>query len=118
MSHEKFKNCIDVCYDCAIECKHCEISCLNEADVKMLARCIKLDSDCVAICNLTATMMAGESEFINEFLQLCAYACDDCASECEKHSHMEHCKKCAEACRRCADECRETIKINKVQVAY
>lgn len=118
MSHEKFKNCIDACYDCAILCKHCEVSCLNEEDVKMLARCIKLDSDCAAMCNMTALMMAGGSEFVNEFLQLCAFICDDCASECEKHMHMEHCKKCAEACKRCADECRETIKINKVQVSY
>lgn len=106
MSHEKFQSCIDACYDCAAECKHCETACLEEKDIKELVRCIKLNSDCATMCVLTAKMMSGGSEFSSQVGELCADICDACAEECEKHSHMEHCKKCAEACRTCAEECR------------
>jgi hypothetical protein len=32
--------------------------------------------------------------------------CEMCADECDRHSHMAHCRVCAEACRKCAAECR------------
>jgi len=118
MSYEKFKDCMDACFNCALECRHCLESCLKEEDIKILTRCIRINNDCAAICNLTATLMAGDSEFVNEFLQLCTIICDDCAIECGKHSYLEHCKRCAEASERCSEEYRETIWINKVQVAY
>ncbi len=60
MSHQKFKDCIDACSECAVECSHCESECLNEQDVKMLARCIKLDHDCAAICLFAMQAMARE----------------------------------------------------------
>ncbi len=42
MSHQKFKSCIAACSECAVECAHCESECLNEQDIKMLTRCIKV----------------------------------------------------------------------------
>ncbi|MGZ6520079.1 MAG: four-helix bundle copper-binding protein, partial [Bacteroidia bacterium] len=41
------------------------------------------------------------------FLKLCGKICERCATECEKHSEHEHCKKCAEVCRKCAEMCLE-----------
>jgi hypothetical protein len=113
MSHEKFQSCIDECNSCAVECRHCAVSCLGEKDVEMLTRCIKLNYDCSSICLLAIELMAGGSEFAKKFCVLCADVCDECAAECEKHSHMEHCKKCAEACRKCAIACRE-MSLEKV----
>ena len=54
--------CILACNDCAIECNECAAACLNEADVKMMARCIALDTDCAAICQLAAAAVARGSE--------------------------------------------------------
>ncbi len=105
MSHQKYQSCIAACYECAVECSHCGSECLNEQDSKALARCIKLDQDCAAICFLAIAAMARGSEFAKQICDLCAKICTACAEECEKHSHMEHCKKCAEACRKCAAEC-------------
>jgi HD superfamily phosphodiesterase len=34
-----------------------------------------------------------------------------CATECEKHSDMEHCKECADACRKCAAECKAMLEV-------
>lgn len=106
MSHKIFESCIAACLECALECKHCASACLGEDDVKMLARCIRLDHDCASICMLAIEAMAGGSEFVKQICKLCAEICDTCAAECEKHKHMEHCKKCAEACRKCAVACR------------
>lgn len=107
MSHERYQSIIDTCYDCATECLHCQNACLEEDNVNEMIRCIKLDNDCATICLVAATMMAGGSEFAKQVSQLCSSLCDACAEECEKHSNMEHCKKCAEKCRKCAEACRE-----------
>jgi hypothetical protein len=106
MSHEAMRSCIDACNECALECEHCATACLNETEVKALARCIALDLECAEICRTATIVMARGSERAGEFCQLCADVCEDCARECERHKHMDHCRRCAEACRRCAEECR------------
>ena len=105
MAHQKFKSCIDACYTCAAVCDHCATACLQEQDVKMMARCIALDMDCAQICRMAAAYMARGSEFAKAICQLCADVCQTCGDECAKHQ-MAHCQECAEACHRCAEECR------------
>jgi len=105
MAHEQNKQLLDALYNCAAECNHCATACLDEQDVKMLAKCINLDIDCADICTLTATLIARGSEHGNHLLEECAEICNACADECEKHQQMEHCKSCAEACRKCAEAC-------------
>lgn len=108
MPHKKFSSCIQACYACAEACNHCAVECLQEQDVKMMARCIALDIDCAQICEAAASAMARASESAKSYCELCAKACDQCAAECERHS-MSHCKECAQACRRCAQECRQMM---------
>ncbi|MBA2563555.1 MAG: four-helix bundle copper-binding protein [Chitinophagaceae bacterium] len=107
MSHEQNKGLLDALNNCAAECNHCATACLDEQDVKMLARCIKLDIDCADICMLTASYVARGSEHAEHLKKECAEICNACAEECEKHAKMgmEHCRKCAEACRKCAEAC-------------
>lgn len=78
---------------------------LQVQDVKMMARCIAVDIDCVAICRLAAGYMPRSSEMAKQVCTLCADVCDICGDECAKHQ-PDHCQQCAEACRRCAQECR------------
>ena len=73
MAHEKYASCIEACQDCAAECEHCATACLQEDDVKMMERCIRLDRDCADMCSLAAQFMARDSEFAGEFC--------DCAAE-------------------------------------
>jgi hypothetical protein len=105
MPHSEFKSCIDACNDCALACEHCASACLTESDVKAMARCIALDTDCAAICHLAAAYMGRGSELAQSICQSCAEVCERCGEECAKHP-MDHCQACAEACRRCADACR------------
>jgi adenine-specific DNA methylase len=108
MAHEKNKELLDALNNCAAECNHCATACLDEQDVNMLARCIKLNIDCADICQLTTSYVTRSSEHAHHLLKECAEICEACAEECEKHSHLEHCRVCAEACRRCAEECMQT----------
>ena len=107
MSHQQNKSLIDTLNNCISECNHCFNSCLDEKDVKMLSKCIKLDIDCAQICSLTVSLISRGSDHGRHLLTECAEVCNKCADECEKHAAMgmEHCKTCAEACRSCAVEC-------------
>jgi hypothetical protein len=109
MAHEKNMELLTALNDCVIECNHCAAACLEEKDVKMLAKCIKLDIDCAAICQLMASLVARGSEHGNHLLKECAEVCEACAAECEKHTHMEHCRRCAEACHHCAELCAQGV---------
>ena len=71
----------------------------------MLERCIQLYRDCATICWTASHVMSRDSEYAKQICNTCAYICDACAEECEKHQRMEHCKLCAQACRKCAEEC-------------
>lgn len=106
MTHEKYATCIEACYQCAAACDHCATSCLNEDDVKMMARCIALDVDCADICRMAAAFMARNSEYAAAICSLCADICQACGDECAKHG-ASHCQACARACHRCAEECRK-----------
>ena len=105
MAQQQYQSCIDACNACADACDFCAASCLQEQDIKAMARCIALDMDCAQICRMAASYMARGSEFSATVCQMCAEICDSCADECAKHP-MAHCQECAEACRRCAEECR------------
>jgi len=103
--HQQYESCIEACNECANACDMCTASCLQEDDVKMMARCIALDIDCAQLCRLAAATMARGSEAAKIICEACAALCDMCAEECGKHQ-MQHCQDCAAACRKCADECR------------
>jgi hypothetical protein len=102
---------IEELYSCAAECLRCHSACQHEKEKDMLVRCMMLDQDCEDICRLTAQLYERDSENAELFTKLCSDICEKCAEECEKHAHMEHCKKCAEACRHCAETCREHQKV-------
>lgn len=108
MAHEKYRDCIEACNACAIECEHCATACLHEDNVKMMARCIELDRTCAGICSYAARQMAADSEFADRICALCAEICEACGDECAKHP-VDHCQRCAEACHRCAEACRQMV---------
>jgi hypothetical protein len=91
---------------CAEACEHCADACLGEADVKMMAGCVRLDRDCAEACWLAAAFMSRGSRFAAALRRVCAEVCEACGAECGKHKH-DHCQRCAEACRACAAECRK-----------
>ncbi|MDD2313728.1 MAG: four-helix bundle copper-binding protein [Proteiniphilum sp.] len=101
-----YTSCIEASLLCASSCNFCASACTQEEDVNKMAKCIRTDMECAAICYTAAELMSLGSSRAAEICRLCAEICDECASECEKHAHR-HCQECAEACRNCAAECRE-----------
>jgi hypothetical protein len=109
MSHEKYEeyqDCIAACHACAVACNHGAACCLQEPDVKSMARCIALQSDCAQICELAVAFMSGGSDHSPALCALCADICRACGTECQRHD-LDHCQQCAEACFRCEKECRK-----------
>jgi hypothetical protein len=109
MSHEQNRDLVRALSECVAECNHCAVACLNEKDVSMLSRCIQLDIDCAAICELAIGYVSRGAVHAENILHVCGDICAACAEECEKHSHMDHCKKCAEVCRKCAELCHAGV---------
>ncbi len=103
------KDLIEKLGECAAICNYCATACLGEKEVAMLTRCISLDLDCADICKTVAGMMARGSQHASHLLGECREICLACAAECEQHSHMKHCEKCAAICRDCAELCEEEI---------
>ena len=93
--------------ECSAACNFCSTACMHEKDTAALLRCIKLDLDCAEVCKTAAVLAERDSESLDIFLPACAVICNRCAEECEKHDHMEHCRRCAELCRQCARACRQ-----------
>lgn len=104
MHRSQYKAGIEACESCANACDHCTAACLQEVDVKRMARCIALTIDCAAICRLAAGAMARDSEMVRNICKACADICEACANECRKFD-TPHCKECADACMRCAKLC-------------
>jgi hypothetical protein len=102
---ERNQSMLNALNDCVAQCNYCAAACLEEQDVAMLTRCIKLDIDCADVCLLTASLIARGSEHARHLLKECVEICNACANECERHSHMEHCRLCAQICRQCAEAC-------------
>lgn len=109
MLQDQQKELLMALSQCAIACSYCAAACLDEQDVHMLTRCIKLDMDCAEVCTVTASFVARGSAHAQHLLKECAEICEACAVECEKHAAhgMEHCRACAEACRKCAEACMQ-----------
>lgn len=106
----QYQSVIEALNACAAACDHCFDACLQEEDIKMMVRCIRLDRDCAEICKLTASALARNAEAARILLQACADICQECGAECAKHGdHMEHCRECAEACKACEAACRAAI---------
>lgn len=102
MKHEEL---IRTLYECAAHCNHCADACLEEQDIKMMVKCIRLDRVCASTCTATAQALSVNSVNIKGLVDFCIEICERCAEECSRHKE-DHCQKCAEACKRCAQACR------------
>ncbi len=117
MTNQQYQKCIEACLECATECNHCAVTCLEEKDVQHLTKCIRLNLECAVICRASAELMTLGSTYSHQICDLCATICNACAKMCEQHANMgmEHCRECAEACRACAKETMEVYQNLKKQ---
>ena len=70
---------------------------------------VKIMTDCIEICQLTADALVRGSLMHKVLCMVCADICDACAVSCEEIGDPAM-MKCAETCYVCADNCRESSK--------
>lgn len=101
------ENLIKTLYDCAAACNYCADACLDEDNVKMMVRCIRLDKICAETCIATAKALAvnAPNDDLKGLVKYCMEICRKCGDECAQHK-TDHCKRCAEACKRCEEACK------------
>jgi hypothetical protein len=99
MQTQVLDRCIEACTECSAECRRCADACRH---MEGMEDCANACAECAMVCDrCVQTMRAGS----NADCRQCAEVCERCASECEKHSHMEHCRYCADVCRTCMQAC-------------
>jgi len=106
----EYNNLVSELEASAQACNVCFAACLNEEEVSLMARCIELTRECAEVCQISASMVARESENADRFLRLCAEISMACDEECSKHQ-LEYCQNCAKSCRHCAVLCIERAAV-------
>ncbi|WP_396175779.1 four-helix bundle copper-binding protein [Flavobacterium sp.] len=61
-----------------------------------------------AVCKKLLAALQNSSD-VSDLFRRCEDPCNECATECEKHSHIQHCTDCAKACRACAEACKTML---------
>lgn len=107
--NQKSAELIAILNECAATCRFCSVTSLNEETVKSMVSSIKSNLDCSEMCNLLASYLSRNSAHASHLLKECIEICEACATECEKHPHMDHCRECAETCRKCAEACKNAL---------
>jgi hypothetical protein len=106
MKYQDNEDCIAVCLGCASFCNHTALWCIDvESHRVEMKKCIELTLECAALCAATAQLISMGSERAKELCRLCAEACDNCASQCNKFN-SEELNACTDLCRKCAAVCR------------
>jgi hypothetical protein len=106
---------IDALSDCAQACNADTAADLTEPDLAEMVTCIRLCLDCIDVCTATAAVLGRLNGYdptvIRPLVESCIAVCNICGDECERHSHMPHCRVCTQACRRCERACRDLLHI-------
>ena len=105
---------VEALEDCANTCNQCADACLSEERLEPLAKCIRLNLDCAAICSAVSSILSRQTEYdanvTRPALEACIAACHSCGDECASHAeHMEHCRVCADVCRTCEQACQDLL---------
>ena len=50
--------CIEVCQRCVASCTACADECLDQADIGLLLRCVRLNLDCADVCTVIARLLS------------------------------------------------------------
>lgn len=104
VSAEHVQNCIR-------DCKQCKFHCLEMKDhFPHHQQCIFNCELCISVCESVLVMMLlKKKKHFDKGFELMKAVCMECSKECEKHTSMPTCLKCASSCK----ECVNSIEGNK-----
>lgn len=102
---EILEQCIFTSMECFDHCNICATDCNGKPN---MLNCMKVCNECAYISFLFAEDCERDSPNLGYSIQLFIKACEDCATECEKHK-LTSCQKCAQICRLCALGCKQLL---------
>lgn len=102
MNEQALQDCIRHCWECR---HHCQTElytyCLQEGGEHAQAGHVKLMTDSIQICQISADFMTRQSEYHEATCRACAEICRACAASCREIGMDD----CADICQACADSC-------------
>lgn len=111
--HADLQACIESCRECLQECQETLYGhCLEMGGEHVEKEHVKLMTDCIQFCQMSADFMSRGSSLHAAVCAACAEVCEACAESCERIGG-ERMLRCAEICRQCARSCREMGKMKK-----
>lgn len=114
MTDQNIQDCIEQCWKCR---HHCQTDlytyCLQQGDEHVEAEHVKLMTDCIQICQVSADFMTRQSHFHEVTCRACMEICTACAKSCRDIGMND----CAETCQACADSCAKMVDSSQRKVA-
>ncbi len=102
---DRFQECIDLCWTARTECQKTFFShCLEMGGKHVESNHVRVLTDCIAICQLTADSLVRESPVYAALAAACAAICEACAESCDAietetmRQVGAHCRAAAHAC--------------------
>ena len=109
----KNKEAMRDCWECRDECQDMLFNhCLQQGGDHVAQPHVKIMTDCIEICQITADFLRRKSPLSESLCSVCAEVCEECAKSCAQLGDKKM-DKCAETCRQCADSCRQVGGLRK-----
>lgn len=109
-ANKHLHDCIQLCWSCRDICQKTLFHyCLKEGGRCVEEEHVKLMTDCIESCQVSADFMTRNSANFELTCNATAEICDACAESCEDIGGKEM-EECAEECRSCAEECRKMAR--------
>ena len=95
------RNCVSACEEAVRACEYvATIACRSTGADQLLRAC----HDCADLCALTMRFIMRHAPLTPELSEVCAKACDACATECSRFEGDAF-QVCADTCRYCSEAC-------------
>lgn len=105
---DEMRKAAEAALRCALVGETCLEHCIRSlsSGSSMMAECAKTVQQMIPLCRAVASLAAMGSPYVREAARICARACAECRSACEKHAgHHRECRDCAESCAECERAC-------------
>jgi hypothetical protein len=103
---QSMHDAIELCWECRTTCLDTLFNyCLDKSGQHAAPDHVRIMTDCIDICQLSADLMRRNSVWHGTVCRACADICEACAESCAGMDD-DRMQTCADICERCADMCR------------
>jgi len=108
MDLQLMADCIEACAACEQACTMCSDACATEGMGVCASRCATCADVCSAMMRMMMRPAGMDRTAMMAMLDACAIMCRATAMECASHDN-EYCQMCATVCTNCAEACEAML---------